>query len=198
MSYSKIDIEYINNTISKQTVELNETYTLDLDPWNICENLNNFNLKLTKTRSNIVLANNFIHDVLFWCKKNNFILLFPKFKTINFHTNDNKYYIKCDFIKNGEYDKNCVKEGIWGSKTGQHYNIHTINNFYPTTFFINLSYNFMYNDKLMNGTINIPIKYIKLSNFTYDELEKSLSLTSIISQIIPYIFNNIYLKENKN
>ena len=40
------------------------------------------------------------------------------------------------------------------------------NDFYPTTFFINLSYNFMYNDKLMNGTINIPIKYIKLNNLT--------------------------------
>lgn len=69
MSYSKIDIEYINNTISKQTLELNETYTLDLDPWNTCKTLNNFNLKLTQTRSNIVLTNNFIQDVLFWCKK---------------------------------------------------------------------------------------------------------------------------------
>lgn len=133
----------------------------------------------------------------FGVKKNNFILLFPKFKSINFHTNDNKYYIKCDFIKNGEYDKNCVKEGSYGSKTGQHYSIFTENGFYPTTFFINLSYNFYYNAKLMNGINNIPINYIKLSNITYRELEESLSLTNIISQIIPYIFNNEYLQNKK-
>ena len=183
MSYSKIDIEYVNNTISNQTLEINETYTLDLHQ--CCLGLNNFNLQLTRTRSDIVLTNIFIQDVLKWCKKNDFILFFPKFKTINFHTNDNKYYIKCDIIKNGEYDKNCVKEGIWGSRTKQHYLIPTKNGFYPTTFFINLSYNFIYNDKLINDTINIPINYTKLNDITYNELEKILSLTSIISQIIP-------------
>jgi len=31
MSYSKIDIKYNNNIISNQTLEINETYTLDLD-----------------------------------------------------------------------------------------------------------------------------------------------------------------------
>jgi len=146
-------------------------------------------------RSYIVLTNDFIQDVLIWYKKNNFILLFLKFKLINFHTNDNKYYIKCDFIKNGKYDKNCVKNSGYGSKTGQHYSIFTENGFFPTTFFINLFYNFYYNAKIINGINNTPINYNKLSNITYRELEESLSLTSIISQIIPYIFNNEYLKK---
>ena len=53
----------------------------------------------------------------------------------------------------------------------------------------------MYNNKLINGCLNIPITYNKIYNSTLTEIKYSLDLINVIPRNTPYIYNNEYLKK---
>ena len=173
MDKIKIYYEYYYcNEIHKNYLDINKIYKFDNGPNASYQYNEDCDIP-------IKLTDDFIINILIWIENNNYNISYIPQK-LNFYSenNNNINYINITFIKNQLYKTNYI---------------------IPYIQFINVNYNFTYNNEIYEDNINIPINYqLVPSPKTNPEcyIPYNLSFLYLQNQIVPYILYHKYLKDN--